>query len=194
MTSTIPPLLTQLEAVNMMLSVIGEAPVNTLEGAATVDVIQAKSILDQVSREVQTVGWHFNTEKEYPLLPDINKEINLAANMVQVDVDKCFGDIDVVQRGTKLYDKKNHTFQFNDTLKAEVIFLFTFEDLPQVARQFIVIRAARIFQDRMVGSDTLHGFTQEDEKKALADLKEAEGDTGDYNIFDNWDVARTLLR
>ena len=34
MTST-PPLLTELEAVNMMLSVIGESPVNTLTGAST---------------------------------------------------------------------------------------------------------------------------------------------------------------
>ncbi len=41
--TTTPPLLTELEAVNVMLSVIGEAPVNTLTGAATVDVIQAKA-------------------------------------------------------------------------------------------------------------------------------------------------------
>lgn len=41
-------------AVNVMLSVIGEAPVNTITGALTVDVIQAKAILNQVSREVQS--------------------------------------------------------------------------------------------------------------------------------------------
>lgn len=191
--STTPPLLTQLEAINIMLSVIGEAPINTLEGATTVDVIQAKSILDQVSREVQTVGWHFNTEKDYPLVPDVNQEILLAANMVQIDADTEL-DVDVVQRGGKLYDKRNHTFKFDKTIKAEITFLLPFDEIPQSARQFIAIRAARIFQDRMIGSDTLHGFTEEDEKKALADLKEAEGDTGDYTIFDNYDVSRTLLR
>lgn len=191
--SSIPPLLTQLEAVNMMISVIGEAPVNTLEGASTVDIIQAKSILSEVSREVQTVGWHFNTEKEYSLIPDVNQEIILATNIVRADAD-CEPDIDVVQRGNKLYDRRNHTFKFSRSLKAEVIFLLPFEELPQVARQFIVIRAARIFQDRMVGSETLHGFTEEDEKKALADLKEAEGDTGDYNIFDSYDAYRPLDR
>jgi hypothetical protein len=188
-----PPLLTELEAVNVMLSVIGEAPVNTLEGAATVDVIQAKAILQQVSREVQSVGWHFNTEKDYPLLPDVNGNIVLASNMVLVDADT-EPDIDVAQRGNKLYDRKGHTFKFASSIKAEVIYLLAFEDLPQVARQFIVVRAARIFQDRMVGSDTLHGFTEADEKKAWADLKELEGDTGDYTIFDSWDVSRTLWR
>jgi Tail tubular protein len=188
-----PPLLTELEAVNVMLSVIGEAPVNTLEGAATVDVIQAKAVLQQVSREVQSVGWHFNTERDYPFLPDVNGEVVLAANMVLVDADT-EPDVDIAQRGNKLYDRKNHTFQFKTGIKAEVIYLLAFEDLPQVARQFITIRASRIFQDRMVGSETLHGYTEMDEKKALADLKELEGDTGDYTIFDHWDVYRTLDR
>lgn len=188
-----PPLLTELEAINVMLSVIGEAPINTLEGAATVDVIQAKAILAQVSREVQSVGWHFNTEREYPLLPDVNGEIILASNMVFVDADT-EPDIDVAQRGNKLYDRKHHTFQFTASIKAEVIYLLAFEELPQVARQFITIRAARIFQDRMVGSETLHGYSADDEKKALADLKELEGDSGDYTIFDHWDVSRTLWR
>ena len=188
-----PPLLTELEAVNVMLSVIGEAPVNTLEGAATVDVIQAKAVLQQVSREVQSIGWHFNSEKDYPLLPDVNGQIVLAANMVLVDADT-EPDVDVAQRGNKLYDRKGHTFKFTSAIKAEVIYLLGFEDLPQVARQFIVIRAARIFQDRMVGSETLHGYTEVDEKKAWADLKELEGDTGDYTIFDHWDVSRTLWR
>ena len=191
--SITPPLLTELEAVNVMLSVIGEAPVNTLSGAATVDVIQAKAILSQVSREVQSVGWHFNIEQDYPLVPDVNGEIILATNMARVDADQ-FPELDVVQRGLKLYNRSEHTFQFDKTVKAEIIFLFPFEELPQVARQFIVIRAARIFQDRMVGSDTLHGFTAVDEQKALADLKEAEGDTGDYTIFDHYDAYRPLDR
>ncbi len=192
MTNT-PPLLTELEAVNVMLSVIGESPVNTLTGASTVDVIQAKAILNQVSREVQSVGWHFNSEKNYPLVPDINGEIKLAANMVRVDADQ-FPELDVVQRGLRLYSRTNHSFEFDRTIRAEIIFLLPFEELPQAARQFIVIRAARIFQDRMVGSETLHGFSALDEQKALADLKEAEGDTGDYSIFGHFDAYRPLNR
>lgn len=191
--STTPPLLTELEAVNVMLSVIGEAPVNTLSGAATVDVIQAKAILSQVSREVQSVGWHFNIERDYPLVPDINQEIILASNMVRVDADQ-HPELDVVQRGSRLYNRKDHTFKFEKTVKAEIIFLLPFDEIPQTARQFIVIRAARIFQDRMVGSETLHGFTSDDEKTALMDLKEAEGDTGDYTIFDHYDAYRPLDR
>ncbi len=185
--------LTQLEAVNTMLAVIGEAPVNTLEGASTADVIQAKAILNEISREVQSMGWHFNTERDYALVPDTNQEIILASNMVRVDADQ-YPEYDVVQRGTKLYDRLNHTFEFKNSIKAEVVFLLGYEEIPQTARQYIMIRAARIFQDRMVSSDILHGFTAEDEQKALTDLKEAEGDTADHNIFNHYDAYRPLMR
>ena len=38
---------TELQAVNQMLSVIGEAPVNTITGTTTTDVSVAKNILDE---------------------------------------------------------------------------------------------------------------------------------------------------
>ena len=48
---------TKLMAVNTMLSVIGEAPVNTLAATSqTADVILAQNLLDEVSREVQAAG------------------------------------------------------------------------------------------------------------------------------------------
>ncbi len=188
-----PSPLSELEAVNIMLSVIGEAPVNSLEGVSTNDVIQATSILNEISREIQSMGWHFNSERNYPLVPDINGEIILASNMVRVDADT-HPEYDVVQRGNRLYDKLTHSFQFGKTLKAEIVFLLPFEEIPQVARQYITIRAARIFQDRMVGSEVIHGFSEADERKALSDLKEAEGDTGDPRIFDHYDAARPLIR
>ena len=49
---------TKLEAVNVMMTSIGETPVNTITSATTTDVSIAISILDNVSREVQSVGWH----------------------------------------------------------------------------------------------------------------------------------------
>ena len=63
---------TKLEAINTMLSNVGEAPVNSLTGSLTNDVQLAQNILDEISREVQSAGWHFNTDKEVPLAPDSN--------------------------------------------------------------------------------------------------------------------------
>ena len=60
---------TKLEAVNTMLGVIGETPVNTLGGTSRpVSVVSAESVLDEVNREVQSRGGHFNTEHDYDFL------------------------------------------------------------------------------------------------------------------------------
>ena len=54
---------TKLEAVNTMLSVIGEAPVSSLDTNATGDVAIAKNILDEVLKEVPTRGESRKTAK-----------------------------------------------------------------------------------------------------------------------------------
>ena len=64
MTTTVT---SKLEAVNTMLTAIGESPVNTITSSTTTDVSIALQILDNVSREVQSVGWHFNTDTNYLL-------------------------------------------------------------------------------------------------------------------------------
>ena len=62
-------LTTKLDAVNIMISVIGESPVNTLGGtsAVPVTVVQAESVLNETSKAIQSEGWHYNTEYDYPL-------------------------------------------------------------------------------------------------------------------------------
>ena len=59
-----PTLTTKLETVNSMLGHIGETPVNSIAdtNALPVSAAMAVTIVDEVSREVQAEGWHFNTE------------------------------------------------------------------------------------------------------------------------------------
>ena len=187
--------MTKLDAVNQMLTAIGESPVNTLFQGTSVDARIAVQILDEVDRAVQIMGWHFNTEKDYPLSRDANNNINLSPSIVRVDVDSAlYPDVDVVQRGTKLYDRTNHTFVFKQDLKGEIILLLSFEELPEPARYYITTRASRIFQDRVVGSGDAARIMLNDEVQALTLLKEFDSDTGDHSVFDNYDVARIILR
>ena len=187
--------LTKLEAVNQMLSAIGESPINSLDTGTSVDARLAVQILDETDRNVQLVGWHFNTEKEYPLSKAADGTITLANNIVRVDVDKdMYPDVNVVQRGVRLYDLKNHTYAFTQNLKGEVIYLLSFEELPDAAKQYITLRSARVFQDRVVGSSDAARSLIADESAALNLLREFDNDTGDYSIFDTNDVARTILR
>jgi hypothetical protein len=196
MTTVLTPT-SELEAINTILSVIGESPISSLSDISSVaDAVTAKSILSEVSRQVQTKGWHFNTEKDFELSPDTySKEIVVPSNALRVDAMGDDREVDAVQRGSKLYDRVNHTFQFTKSIKCDLVVLLPFDELPQAARHYITIKAARIFQSRTVGSEALYQFTAIDEKDALLDLKRNEGITGDYNILtSNPTVFRSLIR
>jgi hypothetical protein len=186
---------TKLEAVNVILSTIGEAPFNTLTGPLTADAAIAVSTLDEITKEVLMRGWDFNTEDEVSLAPDMDGFIAVPANVCTIDVEASQDtNIDVTTRDGRLYDRKSHGFVFGGPVKANVTYLFTFEQIPEAARRYIMVRAARVFADRQVGDTVRHRFTEMDEARALSDLSAHEADTGDHTIFDNWSVARVIAR
>lgn len=186
---------TKLRALNTLLANIGAAPVNSVD-TPSADVALALATLDEASISVQNYGWHFNTEDDYPMTPDSDGFIYLPDNVILVDVESGNNpdDLDVVVRGSRLYDRANHTYVFAKALKARIVRALDWDDLPQAARTYIMILAARMFQDRAVGSEKHHGFTLRDEQMALANLKRFEAQTGDYSIFDDHSVARVIDR
>ena len=198
----VPGRTTQLEAVNTMLSAIGETPTTTdiITANSSADVVMAVQILDEVTKEVESQGWNFNTEYDVELAPDGgDKHIVLGTDVARIDLEAHNqGGLDPIMKYTggewRLYDKKDKTYEFDKTVKATVIYYLDFIGLPQPAQRYITIRAARIFQDRMVGSQAHHAFNMQDEFRALADLKEWEGDSADHTIFDNYDTFRIVNR
>lgn len=185
----------ELSVVNTMLATIAESPVNTLAAGNIVDVSIARSTIAEVSRKVQAKGWHFNSEEDYPITPDSSGHILLPKNTLRVDVSPLnHPKLDVVQRGLKLYDKKERTLIFKDTIKVSILLLIPFDDLPEVVRQYIMVRATRQFSRRMLGSEVIDSFSASDEIDAWTTLVDEEAETGDYNIFDNYDTASVMQR
>lgn len=185
----------KLEAINTMLTSIGEIPVSSITNATTNDVSIAIQILDHVSREVQARGWFFNTDINYSLTPNNDNQIELPANALRVELADGYRRHDFVERNRKLYDRVNNTFTITDNIKVNIVFLLDFSELPEVARHYILVRASRIFQDRMLVSSELHKFHEMDELQSYMSLKEAEGDIGRHNILTgNYDVYRVLDR
>ena len=179
----------ELEAVNTILSTIGESPLNSLSGSLPVDGTIAKNVLSEVSREVQSQGWHFNTHYKVTLSRDTNNKIPLATNIVRVEIDpRKYSKVsyDIVQRNNELYNlaKNEETFDTNFT-DATVVYLLPFDEIPEQAKRYITIRSARIFHDRTLGANTLHKFSSEDEARSLSVMKQAEMATGDNTIFDS---------
>lgn len=182
--------MTELEAVNILLTTIGEAPVNTLTGNQVTDVSIANQVINEVNREVQSMGWHFNTEYNVPLIPNIAGEIVSPANVARIDSK----DYDIVIREGKLFNLLDRTYTFGSKILADIVYFQDFTAIPEIAKKYISSRAARIYSDRMINSTTINQMTFRDEAKALMDLKAFEGDTADYNMMDNYSVARVMNR
>jgi len=190
-------LTTKLEAVNIIISVIGEAPVNTITGVSLpVTAIQAISTLDETSKAVQSEGWHCNTEHEYELTPDsVTSKITLPQNTLKFDLDPLlYTDSDPVQRGLKLYDRKNHTEIWTKSVKGSITFELEFEDLPEQLRHYITVKSARVFANRFIGTREIEGFTLREEIEAKARAIDSDSENADRTIFDHYSVLRVLDR
>ena len=116
-----------LDAINISLSCLGETPVEAPNNPST-NVILAKQIIEEVSRDTQSKGWWFNTS---------GGNISIYANS-----------------GILAYE----TFS---------------SSIPEEARRYISIRAARVFQSRFVGSEELYKFSFQEEQVSLAVLTQA---------------------
>ena len=175
---------TELECINIMLAAIGEAPVNSLTGTVPVDVRIAQSTLTEVNKQVQAEGWSFNTEIDVTLTRNASNNIVLGTDVLRVDAQTHdHPSINPIQRGLKLYDRKNNTFIFDVDLKCTVVYFRSFDELPEQARSYMTIKAARIFVDRLVSDQSLRTYTQEDEIRARSVLMETDLSNADHNIL-----------
>lgn len=178
---------TKLDAVNLMLASIGQSPVNTLSGTLPKDVNKAVVALDSALREVLTQGWSFNSDYDYELAVDGTGRIAIPAAAAHVD--PTYGE-DYVPRydstapaGMYLYNRDKGSFnEHTDTVKANVIWLFEFEQIPQHARQYVATKAARKFQTGILASAVLHQFTRDDESEAYSAFRRIEKRQKNYNI------------
>ena len=188
-------LTSRLDAINSMLIGVGEAPVNTLNSGLQEAEIAAIT-LTTVSREVQSSGWTFNTDIKTTLVRNTANNIIVPLNTLRVDTlgIKRRYDTDVVLRSGKLYDRTKNTFEFTADIEVDIVLLFDFEELPEIARRYIALRAGRKFQENTIGSSEMTQLQWKDEQQALFSLREADAEAADFNIFDNYDTFRALDR
>ena len=176
--------MTELEAVNTLLSVIGEAPVSSLSdtGVNTIsDAALANRTLKEVSRDVQSEGWQFNTDQAVSISRDAQKHYPLPGNvLVATFSPNRYADMQYVVRGSLVYDRINQTYEIGPDTGAQPLIIDTmicqldWDLLPHVAQQYITIRAARIYSDRFINSNVIFTYTSQDEAYARSQLIRAE--------------------
>lgn len=180
------PAMSKLEAVNEMLLAIGQAPVNTLEVAGIRDVSVAQTILDNVSREVQSEGHSFNTFTQ-EFTPNASGFILIGPDYLAVDAAEDSRNVgpvvDPSDSVLKLYDHDAESFVFADKLKASVLKHLAFEAIPQHARRYILAMAKLRFQASVVGSSMLNSLIGQEVDLAYASFRRAELHQQDNNIL-----------
>ena len=187
--------LSELEAVNLMLATISVAPVSTLGTSGDLNVSVAKQMLYDTSREVQSYGYFFNMERDYPLPKDASDEITLPKNTLFLSLNDEFAPNTVATlRGSKLYNIKKHNYKFDKDLKGTITWFLTWDELPQPARQYIAIKSARKFQLRMLPDDYTSKYSQQEELEAKAQLEDYDAMTRQYNMADQNTVFKILAR
>ena len=170
---------TLLEAVNILLAVIGEQPVNTLETQQIVEASMAERTLLEFHKEGQVNGWSWNSEQAYEFAKDSNNEIVVPTNVVRWATDAYEWAGRFQLRGQRVYDRENRTYSLGsdvESLKADVVFLLSWDESPEAFNRWVTIRSARVFSGRVLGDSSSFKYTAMDEQAALTALQSVELD------------------
>lgn len=181
--------MTELEAVNKMLRSIGQAPVNSLAVAGIGDVADAIDALTTTARDVQTVGYWFNTDENYDLTVGSDGYIRVPEGVLELDPQDPLLTVSVRllpdESGFALWDGDNLTFTWAaaTTVPCKIIWGFSFDTLPASARTYIATAAARRFQAQKVSSTILDRYDEIDEERAFTLMQRRDRAARDTNTF-----------
>ena len=82
-----------------------------------------------------------------------------------------------------MYDKTNHTDEFDGELDLDVVRLYAFEDLPVIFRRFITYRAAVMAATQLVANPQLVRLLTNNASMTRAALQEYDCNQADHSMF-----------
>lgn len=184
----------ELNMVNDSLLAIGETPfvegtiVDTLPIGSDGEI--AKRLIRATMIEVQSRGWYFNIDYNFPLIPDSFGFITMPPNTLRLDFGRREGNRYAEKNG-KVYDYLDQTYVIEEHLEADVIWLVDYAELPAEAYEYISARAARKTQQKIIGSSETDAFTVRDEGDAYTNLMRRQLQSQDYSIQNSRVSTRT---
>lgn len=175
---------TELSAVNQILGAVGQAPITTLDDTNP-DIAIVYDTLIETNRSTQAEGWTFNREVEYPFAVDVNQNIPVPSNVLQINLSDLPENkgIDVIPRDSKLYNKTDHTYIWEQDQKCDVIWLIPFTDTPQPFKDYIVAKSSVVAATKMIGDREQFGLLRDREAVARSMILQYECVQGKYSMF-----------
>ena len=181
---------TELSAVNAILGAIGQSPVTSIN-KTNPEIGFIYNLLRDSNVDVQSEGWHFNTERHVKYTPqDVGgiKKIAIGNDILQMDVTDGWSkrNYDVVKRNGYLYDKYDHTDDWDeltDGIDLDIVRLISYEDLPEVFKRYIIYKSAVRAATQLVGNAELAQLLAQQEALARAAVMEYECNQGNHTMF-----------
>lgn len=184
---------TELAAVNTIIYTIGESPVNALENTASVDVINARTLLAQESRKLQDKGWTFNINEGYFVASDaFSSQIVWRPSWLRV-LEPGSGT-PYVNRGGYLFDRIGRTDEFPGGVTIDLIEETPFEEMPYCFQVLATMKAARRFNGGSFGDPGTDAEIARQEEEARISCNEYELDYSNISFFDDTWVQGRLGR
>ena len=174
-------LITELEIVNSVLSAVGDSPVSSLNDSYQ-PVFIIKEMMNNISRDLQTKQYWFNTEYDMTLTPNTEtNKIILPYNILNFLPCKTR----YVARGLTVYDRLNRTTTITDDIVATYTVMLAFDSLPQQARKFIQAAARQQYNNEYFGEESLKRDLQKEFSEAKIELDRVHLDNEDINVFNS---------
>lgn len=197
--------LTDLNAINEILACVGQAPVTSIDTTTNLyelvgteykqltiptnpDVAMAQQNLLEVSRRVQSEGWAFNKEYNFPITPEVNtKRVRYSDNMLQMDLAQGraeYGNLSTVKRNGFLYERYHHTFEWNfPVLYCDMLWYFDWQDLPRPIQDYAIKKASAQYSMRVIGEPNLYQILEGQAMECRAYALEYDTTQGEYTFF-----------
>ena len=182
---------TELSAVNSILGSIGQSPITSLTASGGIDPLANPeisiivNILSETNKNVQAMGWHFNSEEGIEVSPDSAGNFVVPADAIAYDVSDGQSDrfVDVVRRNGKIYDLVTKTDVFESDMKFDKVTLVRFDDVPPAIQRYIIARAAVRAASQLVSNTELVKLLKQEETQTQAAAMEYECQHSDANYM-----------
>ena len=140
--------ITRLTVVNACLASMGEDPINSL-AETNAFVNSSLFALEQATINEQMPGWWFNKE-QIKLLPDVNGKYVVPSDVIDLDIDSNPPWMSL--RQNRIYNNALGDYHTGSSpLRANIIRLVPFDDLPVIARRMVKAAAVLLFQQSYDG-------------------------------------------
>lgn len=183
--------ITELDAINQILSAIGSDPVMSLEDNLDIDVVNARRLLKATSRHIQRQGWDFNKTTR-KLTPDEDTHY-IAWDDTIITLSSIDGNT-YVKRGDWLYNMTEGTYEFPKPIEVTITYGVEFDDLPDCFKEYVTAKTALDFQSRYFGDTTVSQDLQLAMQMAYQDIVNYDLNMSNANMLTVAGVSEVLQR